>query len=173
MKKCLYCEREFKNGQSYGGHIRTCKFNPNLDSIKKKVSEKLKGDNNPAKRKNVREKISNTIKNKIKEGTWHNSFSKSRTHLYKNIKFHGKWELEYAKYLDENNVKWRRPTEKFEYLFEGKKRKYTPDFYLINENIYIEIKGYKTSKDIAKWEQFPLKLKILRGKDLFKIGRKR
>jgi len=35
---------------------------------------------------------------------------------------------------------------------------------------YMEIKGYKTPKDEAKWAQFPLKLKILEGKDLIQLG---
>lgn len=114
-------------------------------------------------------KISETIKNKIKNGTWHLSFSHARIHEYNGIKFHGTWELKYAKWLDENNVKWRRPNEKFEYEFEGKKRFYTPDFYLIEEECYVEIKGYPVKKDFAKWDFFPLKLKILSGKNLFEL----
>lgn len=39
-------------------------------------------------------------------------------------------------------------------------------FYLINEDLYIEIKGYETSKDEAKWSQFSKKLKIIFGKEL-------
>jgi len=170
MKKCIYCNKEFINGKSYGGHVRTCKLNPKLDSIKLKVGEKMKGEKNPAKREDVKKKISDTINEKIKNNNWHNSFSKARTYDYKGIKFHGSWEVNYAKYLDKNNIKWRRPNEQFEYVFENKKRKYTPDFYLIEEGTYIEIKGHKTKKDEAKWNQFPMKLKILRGIDLFKIG---
>lgn len=114
--------------------------------------------------------ISKTITKKIKNGTWHNSFSKSRTHEYNNQKFYGTWELNYAKWLDENKIKWRKVTETFQYEFEGKKRRYTPDFYLIDEQCYIEIKGYETDKDRAKWKQFPFKLKILKGKELKDLG---
>jgi hypothetical protein len=106
------------------------------------------------------------INEKIKNNTWHLSFSRSRTHLYKGIKLHGLWEVAYAKYLDANNIEWARPIEKFEYEFENKKRYYTPDFYLIRENLYIEIKGYPTDKDRAKWKWFPLNLKIIFGKEL-------
>lgn len=61
--------------------------------------------------------------------------------------------------------------ESFAYIFEGKERKYTPDFYLVDSDEYVEIKGYKTDKDAAKWEQFPehRKLKVLRGEDLIAL----
>ena len=78
--------------------------------------------------------------------------------------------MQYAKWLDENEVKWRRPKEKFLYKFEGKEKYYTPDFYLIDSNEYIEIKGYETEKDRCKWRDFPLKLKIIKGKELYSLG---
>lgn len=115
-------------------------------------------------------KVSKTVKEKIKKGEWHNSFSKARTHEYKGVRLYGKWELNYAKWLDKNNIKWRRVTETFQYEYQGKIRRYTPDFYLIDSHEYIEIKGYKTKKDEAKWKQFPMKLKILLGEDLFQLG---
>lgn len=118
----------------------------------------------------TRKKSSETIKRKLKEGTWHFSFSKTRTYEYKEVKLHGKWELQYAKYLDKNNISWRRPKEKFVYIHKGKERFYTPDFYLIDTNEYIEIKGYETEKDRSKWSQFPLKLKVIKGEELYKLG---
>jgi PAB1-binding protein PBP1 len=42
-----------------------------------------------------------------------------------------------------------------------KNRKYTPDFYLTESDEYIEIKGYKTEKDKAKWSQFPKNKKLI------------
>ena len=114
--------------------------------------------------------MSKTIKKKVKEGTWHLSFSKSRIHEYKGIKFHGKWEVEYAKWLDKNEIQWRRPTEEFQYQFDDGIHFDTPDFYLIDSNEYVEIKGCPVEKDRAKWNDFPLSLKILNGKDLFKLG---
>lgn len=115
-------------------------------------------------------KRSETVRRKVKEGTWHYSFSKTRIHEYKGVKLHGKWELQYAKWLDNNNIKWRRPNEKFVYIFENKERFYTPDFYLIETNEYVEIKGYETEKDRSKWRDFPLKLKVIKGKGLFEMG---
>lgn len=119
--------------------------------------------------KEQKDRISNTIKNKIKEGTWHYSFSKTRTHVYNGINFYGMWELQYAKWLDKNKINWYRPNETFSYMFENVEHQYKPDFYLIDSEEFVEIKGYETEKDRCKWKHFPLKLKILNGIDLFDL----
>lgn len=46
-------------------------------------------------------------------------------------------EIEFAKLLDENNIKWSRP--KFKSLSNGKR--YTPDFYLPDYNVYCDPKS--------------------------------
>jgi hypothetical protein len=45
-------------------------------------------------------------------------------------------------------------------------------FYLLDSDEYIEIKGYKTEKDVAKWEQFSndRKLKVFMHQDLIQLG---
>lgn len=110
------------------------------------------------------------VNKKIAEGTWHVSFAKRKVHEYNGEKFHGTWELKYAQWLDSQGIRWRRPKESFYYELEGIARRYTPDFYLIDEGCYVEIKGYETEKDRAKWNQFPLKLKVLKGKELKEMG---
>jgi hypothetical protein len=52
------------------------------------------------------------------------------------------------------------------YQFDGRTRRYTPDFYLPLEDVYVEIKGYKTEKDEAKWSQFPERLVVLMKEEL-------
>lgn len=117
-------------------------------------------------------KISATIRKKVEEGTWHTSLAKKMHINYKNIDLHGSWELKYAMYLDKFNIKWIRNKNTFDYFFDGKNRKYTPDFYLPDTDEYVEIKGYKTKKDDAKWSQFPVhqKLKILTLKELKQLN---
>ena len=70
------------------------------------------------------------------------------------------WEKKFVKWLDEKNVKWKRNTEKFDYTYKNKNRKYIPDFFLPDNEIYIEVKGYKKEKDEAKWRDFPYKLEL-------------
>jgi hypothetical protein len=84
-----------------------------------------------------------------------------------NVKLDGSWELALAVYLDKNQIEWRRNTERFEYLNEfGKKSFYTPDFYIKNYDIFIEVKGYETLKDQCKWRDFNKKLNIFKFHEL-------
>jgi hypothetical protein len=130
-----------------------------------------KGNDNRVKV--LAEKSSKTILCKVRDGSWHHSFRKSKSAEYKGVKFHSNWEVEFAKFLDNNNIIWKRPTEKFEYIFLDKKiHYYTPDFYLPAFDLYIEIKGYPTDKDFLKWEHFPKDktLDIYFGDDLSSLG---
>lgn len=86
---------------------------------------------------------------------------------YKNIWMRSTWEVAYAKYLDKNSITWKYEPECF-YLIEN--RSYRPDF-LINNDTYVEIKGWMTEtaqKKINEFQkQYPSKtLIVLRKKDL-------
>lgn len=96
--------------------------------------------------------------------TWYESPIAGRVYL------DSSYELAYAKFLDINNTKWKKNLIKFPYIWENKIRHYLPDFYLVDDNTYVETKGYKTEKDDAKWKQFPHKLQVLMGEDLNKLG---
>ncbi len=111
-------------------------------------------------------KISKTILKKVEKGEWHTSLAKNMHYDYKGNDLHGKWELAYAMYLDEVGIKWERCKHRFAYYFEEKNRFYTPDFYLIDEKKFIEIKGYETEKDRAKWNQFTFDLEVLKLKEM-------
>ena len=176
-----YMECRAKFGISSAGlwkAMKAGKFVSRTTSDSLKVHYKKNGV--PVFKDSIKSKISRTVSDKVKNGTWHYSFSRVRSHVF-NSKFAGEvslmgmWEYKYAEYLDANNINWRRPAEKFPYKFSGLKSGsgyYTPDFYLIDENVYIEVKGYETSKDRAKWEYFPkhLKHRVLRKKDLESLG---
>ncbi len=125
-------------------------------------------NHNPMFNESCRNKISQTALEKSLKGEWHTSLAKRMHYSYRDEDLHGKWELAYAMYLDQKGTKWERCKHRFAYRFEGKIRFYTPDFYLPIESEYIEIKGYETEKDRAKWSQFPkeLTLRILKGVQL-------
>lgn len=132
------------------------------------------GINNSSSNPKVKEKISNTCLQKSKNGEWHVSLAKNMHYNYNGIDLHGKWEVYYAKYLDENNINWIRNKDRFEYKYQNKKHYYTPDFYLVDTDEYIEIKGYSynSGRDYAKWKQFPKdkKLIVLKYNDLEKLN---
>jgi len=197
--KCKYCGKEVSK-YGIKNHERCCKLNPNRipgksnwwlhpethknsnqfikakeENRKIKVSDKTRyklGNSWRGKTltNETKEKIKNTIKKNIENNNWHLSFSKSRTFEYKGIKFQGLWEVKFAKYLDNKNVKWERPHKTYKYIFENENHRYLPDFYLPEYNLYIEIKGYPTKRDFSKWEQFTDNLDIYFGDDLYNLG---
>lgn len=116
--------------------------------------------------KEIGKKSSKTIDDKVAAGEWHTSLAKRMHYRYNGESFHGSWEVAYAKFLDSVGTPWHRNTTTFSYEFGGKTRRYTPDFYLPIEDVYVEIKGYKTEKDAAKWEQFPETLVVLMKEEL-------
>lgn len=155
-------ERVKRCGETYTKNCKEGKFSGWLKGKTKETDERL------AK---LSKSVSEKVKKKVAEGTWHNSFSKSRTIEYKGIKFLGSWEVNFAKYLDSKNIKWERCKEQFDYYFENINHKYTPDFYLPDYDLYIEIKGCPTEKDFAKWSCFPSnkKLDIYFGDELVEM----
>ena len=196
---CPFCDKECKNSNSLKNHERLCKLNPNkqessfvkYNKIRIPTNQYIKakelGLEKPQISEETREKFSkiwkdkklpeemklkikSSVTEKIKNNDWHLSFSKSRIVEYKGIKFLGNWELKFAQYLDNHNIKWERPKKMFNYIFENENHKYLPDFYLPDYNLYIEIKGYPTNKDFAKWEQCIENLDIYFGDDLYNLG---
>jgi hypothetical protein len=73
---------------------------------------------------------------------------------YRGISFKGSWEVDVAKWLDKQNINWQYEPKYFEYEWRGV-RKYYPDFYLVDFDIYLEVKGYATDRDVAKWKAVP------------------
>lgn len=74
---------------------------------------------------------------------------------------HGGWEKKVAEYLDSKQINWLKSKTSFTYTWNNSLHEYFPDFYLIDYNVYIEVKGQKTEKDEAKWSQFPETLYII------------
>lgn len=66
-------------------------------------------------------------------------YRRSKIFLYKGIKLQSSFELQVAKELDFYNIKWIRP-KAFIYNYI-KIRKYTPDFYLPDYDVYLDPKN--------------------------------
>lgn len=67
-------------------------------------------------------------------------------------KVKGKWELRIANWLNENNIKWTNNIEPYKYFWNNSWHLYFPDFLLLNNDTIIEVKGYETDRDKAKWK---------------------
>jgi hypothetical protein len=147
------------------------------EETKRKISEahqgKMKGALNPAKRIEVRKKISRALKGR--RNHWmvkckgqkrpHTSRSlvrayqegRARPRRFKNggyrkdLKqyFRSSWEANYARFLTWKGLRWIYEPKAFSVIVEGKHLTYTPDFFLPDKAMYIEVKGYWAS-DLAK-----------------------
>ncbi len=82
-----------------------------------------------------------------------------------------KEEIEIAKVLDEAHLNWKRNLKGFPYITQdGTSRKYYPDFYIIDYDLYVEYKGWITNKMHHKMQDAQkrnkdLNLKIIYGND--------
>lgn len=166
MYQCKHCNKIFIKGSSVGGHTIRCEKNPSRQSTIDKTKASSLGKKLSLEHK---AKLSSTINKKIQFGTWHNSFARSRRHLYNGQLFDGMWEVHLARWFDSYSISWSRNKEGFPYFF-GVARKYFPDFYLSDIDCYVEVKGWKTERDEAKWTQFPRRLIVLSGTDLQSLG---
>ena len=99
----------------------------------------------------------------------HNSGGKSKWYEVAGKKVQGTWERDLALLFERQGVQWER-CKSWSYYIDGKKKSYTPDFYLPEYGIYLEVKGYWWGADKEKMEavkfQYPYrKLLILDKKE--------
>ncbi len=189
--KCKFCAKETKP-LGLSSHERLCPLNPdatkeNHPSFGKKSSnqylkgEKMKQETKDklsiiGKGRKLTEEHRMKIKTSMREAVKNNPESYSASNVsgrvkiydYNGFKLKGLWELEVAKWLDSNQIKWTNLIVPFEYLWENSKHLYFPDFYLIDLGIYIEVKGYETQRDREKWKSVK-ELKVIKRKEIDEI----
>jgi hypothetical protein len=143
-----------------------------INNIKKKPKKKLSKNNKGKKFSDeFRKKRSDEMKLRYSNG-WQSTAGRTKKIKYDSqiagvVLLDGKWELGTAKYFDENKINWLRNKKRFDYVdSNGISRTYCPDFYLIYEKKYIEVKGYETELDKLKWKQFTEILEIWNKKIL-------
>jgi hypothetical protein len=67
----------------------------------------------------------------------------------------GTWERDIAQKLDTYGIEWKKVRSRedsFRYELDGKTKWYSPDFYLPEYNLYIEVKGYWWGRDKEKMQ---------------------
>jgi len=183
-KPCQYCKKIFKPyRKSQNFCTRECvslnkkgiETGPNLKlrGIKrsaetlKKLSEiakiRFKGKNNPRY----------GTKASHGRGEWHTSWNGKKFWL------RSSWEKKFAEYLDQKKTSYEVEFKAFEitYIYDGKIKEgtYRPDFYLINEDRYIEVKGYWRDDAEEKYkaflEQYPeIKIELFNKEKLKETG---
>lgn len=81
------------------------------------------------------------------------------------VKVQGEWEKSVAEKLRTAGLSFIRKRLKYDTV-----RHYTPDFYIPELDVFIEVKGWLRTADIVKYQkvvqEYPLKvIKILHGKE--------
>lgn len=149
------------------------------DSYKERISTSNKGKGGCASTQEKqllrRQSISKTMKGNPNFGGYRIGSGRGKGCWYESpiagrVYCDSTYQLFYSRWLDSQNVVWKRNKIKFPYIYNEKQHYYIPDFYIVNQDYYIETKGYKTDKDDAKWNQFPYKLKVLYQNDLKMLG---
>ena len=194
---CQYCSKSAKSLNSKIQHEIRCKENPNGVKVKpsygmlgKKganqytygavMSEKTKSKISKATTLQNIERWSDPD-NKIKHSTAmkkavennpesYSSSNRGRTKqiIVDGIKLQGQWEVDFYQWAKNQGLQPKRPTESFSYEWNGT-RSYFPDFYIESLDMYIEVKGYETDRDRAKWSTFPKKLRIIKEAEIKQI----
>ena len=144
--ECPVCGRKI-SVQGYNKHVLNCQRKAGLISDAEFFSRyKLTGKaSTPGKEQERRKRISETMKRNPNAGGLRKGSGRGHKCWYESpiagkVYLRSTYELEYCKYLDRNGIQWKQNTEGFTYEFKGKVHRYFPDFILLNENLYIEIK---------------------------------
>ena len=110
-----------------------------------------------------------------KYGKNHSRFGKRPEHgigsYYKNIYMRSSYEIAFVKWCDNQNIRWQYEPK----VFDLGNSTYTPDFYLPEFNLYIEVKGWWRDDAKAKFELFKQiycgeRIKIVNKLELQQIG---
>lgn len=185
MFECTICHKEFSRNCGLKFHLNHTHGDKRNKFSKEeciKRSSRLKGNpkctgiaRTPEAEKLRKEKISATMKKNPNAGGFRIGSGRSNKCWYESeiagkVYCHSSYELKYARWLDSNGINWKKNWDKFPYIFKDKSHSYIPDFYIVDENKFVEIKGYQQDRDLAKWAHFPHRLEILKREDLEKMN---
>ena len=105
----------------------------------------------------TKEKISNKMYQRAQRGWSHcKYFEVFNPTTNEIVKVQGTWQLKYAVYLNQNNISWirsRKVNLKYRLHQDDYLHTYYPDFYLPEQDAYIEIKGRYQQQQRIKMER--------------------
>ena len=176
--KCTHCQKEYSNKIGYSNHVRRCPKNPNriIESLTNEGREKIRLTTieqnkrqwaDPELRKRHKESMRRAVE-KYPESYSSSNRGRTKQIIVDGIKLQGQWEVVFYHWAKAINLDPVRPALAFKYIWNGD-RWYHPDFYIKSLDLYVEVKGYETDRDRAKWSQFPNKLSIIKSSEITKI----
>lgn len=143
--------------------------NPNKCVVCNEILDYEKRDRRTCSKECALQLQSITMTNVLAQKGLHRTVPKRYKYgTYKGVHCDSSWELAFLIYNLEHNRDIKRCEEHFEYILDGHRHNYFPDF--IMEDVYYEIKNYYTNTVYAKIKQFPSnkRLVIIDGKQIHK-----
>jgi len=144
------------------------------EETKKRISESHKSLWDDAMRNQWSDRMkiqaSKNVENHPESYSYNNFCGRAKKELYNGEWMHSSWETKFAKWCDSNAISWTKKVKYFNYFWEGQERKYFPDFYLKDFDLYVEIKGYETDRDSVKWGVVD-NLIVLKHKEITEIDK--
>ena len=190
---CRYCNRVGKSLNSNRQHEIRCKHNPQGIEVKPSYGMLGKqGRNQYSYGATCSEETRKKLSVAGKKQTWseerkkqhsvamkkavlehpeaYSSSNRGRTkqQIIDGIVCQGQWEVDFYLWCKHNQISCERCDEWFDYEWQGSRR-YNPDFYLPEQDLYIEVKGYATERDHAKWRDFPKRLTVINKQCIMSI----
>jgi prolyl oligopeptidase PreP (S9A serine peptidase family) len=175
---CQHCLKEYTSKIGYSNHVRRCPSNPNrvMETLTQEGRQKLiqhrvdmnnKQWNDPAFKEKHRAAMKKAV---LANPESYSSSNRGRTKqiIVDGIKLQGQWEVDFYLWAKSKGLEPKRPDQAFKYEWNGE-RWYHPDFYIKSLDLYIEVKGYETDRDRAKWLHFPNKLRIIKEAEIKQI----
>ena len=175
---CPHCEKEFTSKIGYSNHVRRCPKNPNRihegltaegrERIRRATIQQNKEQWQDLEfRKRHRESMKRAVQENPES---YSSANRGRTKqiIVDGIKLQGQWEVDFYNWAKNAGLNPQRPTKAFKYVWNGE-RWYHPDFYIESLDTYVEVKGYETERDRAKWLHFKERLVIIREQQIQQI----
>lgn len=92
---------------------------------------------------NTQRKFCSALCRKLNSGGYRPNSTRVHKHVYRGFQLDSGAELVFAELLSANNIEWTKNTSLY-FLFtdrQSKTRKYYPDFFLPEKNLWVEIKG--------------------------------
>ena len=130
--------------------------------VKAKVRASNRGLNFHTERYEVRRKIAEASIKHWEDGAYANKCANNQFGIkteYNGIVFRSKTEAKFAKYFDDNNIKYEYENYIFKYKQnDGLEHNYRPDFYLPEYDIFIEVKSKIIMTDLVKAKLESVKL---------------
>lgn len=176
--ECKFCKKEYSNRSGYSNHIRRCPQNPGriIEKLTAEGKERIRQCTIEQNKKqwsdnDFRLRHKKSMQNAVESNpASYTSSNRGRVKqiIVDGVKLQGQWEVDFYNWAKENNLSPERPTRAFRYEWNGE-RWYHPDFYIPSLNLYVEVKGYETDRDRAKWNCFPENLVIIRNKEIQEI----